>query len=49
LAAALRGREPAIVGRIEDEAVLLDPRTVDQRDDAAVAGAIRAAFADTYP
>jgi len=36
LAAALRSGEPPIVARIEDGAVLLDPRTVAPRDDRKV-------------
>jgi L-seryl-tRNA(Ser) seleniumtransferase len=43
LAAALRAASPPVVGRIEDEAVLLDPRTVDPRRDSAVRDTIMAA------
>ena len=42
LARALREADPPIVARVEDGAVLLDPRTVDERDDAHVAAAIAA-------
>ncbi len=44
LAARLRRGLPAVVARIEDDRVLLDPRTVDPRDDAAVAAALRSAI-----
>jgi L-seryl-tRNA(Ser) seleniumtransferase len=40
LAARLRMGSPAVVARIEDGAVLFDPRTVDPRHDKAVADAI---------
>ncbi|MGI8926211.1 MAG: L-seryl-tRNA(Sec) selenium transferase [Tepidiformaceae bacterium] len=40
VARALRSGDPAIVARVQDGAVLLDPRTVDPREDGAVAGAI---------
>ncbi|HEX6031584.1 MAG TPA: L-seryl-tRNA(Sec) selenium transferase [Tepidiformaceae bacterium] len=44
LAAVLRAGAPPIVGRIHDDALLLDPRTVDPKDDGpiekAVAGAV---------
>jgi L-seryl-tRNA(Ser) seleniumtransferase len=43
VAARLRAREPAIVGRIADGAVLLDPRTVDPADDRLVERAVREA------
>ena len=45
LAARLRRGTPPIVARIEHGRVLLDPRTVDQRDDAAVAAAVQTALA----
>ncbi len=45
LAARLRRGSPAVVARIEDDRVLLDPRTVDPREDAAVASALRVALA----
>lgn len=41
-AARLRGGTPAIVGRISEGEVLLDPRTVDPRHDALVSGRLRA-------
>jgi len=40
LSRALRACDPPVVARIEDGAVLLDPRTVDPADDAFVRGAI---------
>jgi L-seryl-tRNA(Ser) seleniumtransferase len=40
LAAALRAGAPPIVGRIHDDALLLDPRTVDPKDDANVETAL---------
>ena len=43
LLAALRAGEPAVVGRIEDDRVVLDLRTVDPRADAALTTAIRVA------
>jgi L-seryl-tRNA(Ser) seleniumtransferase len=43
LAAALRAGDPAVVGRIRDDAVLLDPRTVaDDEEDALVAAVLAA-------
>ena len=42
LLAALRSGDPAIIGRITDDAVLLDLRTVEPRDDRRVAAAVRA-------
>ena len=38
-AVRLRAGDPPVIGRVESGAVLLDLRTVDQRDDAAFAGA----------
>jgi L-seryl-tRNA(Ser) seleniumtransferase len=46
LAARLRAGEPAVVGRVEHGAVLLDLRTVDPADDAALADAVARALAD---
>jgi L-seryl-tRNA(Ser) seleniumtransferase len=43
LAAALRGGDPAVVGRIEDGRVLLDPRTLAPDELDAAAAAVRAA------
>ncbi len=42
LLAALRARPQPIIGRIEDERVLLDPRTTLPEQDAAVIAALRA-------
>ncbi len=39
--AALRSGSPAIIGRIEDDRVLLDLRTIDPADDARVVAAAR--------
>ena len=36
LAEVLRRQDPPIVGRISENILLLDPRSVDPRDDAAV-------------
>lgn len=44
LAGRLRNGPVAVVGRIEHESVLLDPRTVDPRDDGLVAKAITSAL-----
>ena len=44
-AAALRRGAPAIVARVERGNLVLDPRTVDERDDAAVAAALPSALA----
>ncbi len=41
LAAALRGATPPIIGRIESDAFQLSPRTVLEREDAAVLAALR--------
>lgn len=43
LAARLRAGTPAVVGRIEDGAVLLDLRTIDPADDADLVAALRTA------
>jgi L-seryl-tRNA(Ser) seleniumtransferase len=45
VARRLRLGEPPVVGRIEADALLLDPRTVDPRDDAALVAALKAALA----
>lgn len=42
LSAMLRRRDPPVVARIERDQLLLDPRTVDPRDDGAVIDAVRA-------
>ncbi len=39
---ALRAGDPAVVARIDDDRVVLDLRTVDPRDDDALAGAVSA-------
>ncbi|MGE3074388.1 MAG: L-seryl-tRNA(Sec) selenium transferase [Dehalococcoidia bacterium] len=44
LAARLRRADVPVIGRIEREAVLLDPRTVDPRDDELVARAVTSAL-----
>jgi len=44
LLAALRSGTPGIVGRVVDDAVLLDLRTVDPDDDVVIAPAVRAAL-----
>ena len=45
LAARLRAGDPAVVGRVEHGAVLLDLRTVAAEDDTALAGAVARALA----
>jgi L-seryl-tRNA(Ser) seleniumtransferase len=45
LLARLRAATPAVVGRVERGAVLLDLRSVDPADDAALSAAIGAALA----
>jgi len=45
LARRLREGEPPIIGRIEDDAILLDLRTVDPGDDARLAAALARALA----
>ena len=44
LAARLRTGDPAVVGRVQDGAVLLDLRTIDPADDAALGGALTRAL-----
>ncbi len=46
LARQLRQCETPVVGRIEDGLLLLDPRTVDRRDEAALVDAVRSAVAE---
>jgi len=45
LTSALRAGSPAVVGRVADDAVLLDLRTVDPDEDEALAGALGMALA----
>jgi L-seryl-tRNA(Ser) seleniumtransferase len=45
LARRLRAHEPPVVARIERDAVLLDPRTVEPREDRVVIEALRGALA----
>ena len=44
LARRLRLGDPPVVGRVEHDRLLLDPRTVDPRDDAALLRAVRSAL-----
>ena len=44
LAAALRTGEPPVVGRIQDDRLLLDPRTLDDVEVDAAARAVLAAL-----
>jgi L-seryl-tRNA(Ser) seleniumtransferase len=44
LAARLRSGDPAVVGRVDDDGVRLDLRTVDPSDDASLAGALATAL-----
>ena len=44
LAARLRAGDPPVVGRIEDDRLLLDPRTLTDQDVETVAAAVRAAM-----
>ena len=46
LAAHLRAGDPAVVGRVEHGAVLLDLRTIDPVDDVVLGGALAAALAE---
>jgi L-seryl-tRNA(Ser) seleniumtransferase len=46
IAARLRTGEPPVIGRVEHGAVLLDLRTIDPTDDAALAGALVRAVGD---
>jgi L-seryl-tRNA(Ser) seleniumtransferase len=41
----LREGEPSVVGRVQDERLLLDPRTVSPDEEAALTAAVRAAAA----
>jgi L-seryl-tRNA(Ser) seleniumtransferase len=44
LAKRLRLGDPPIIARIEDNRLLLDPRTVDPREDSALIRAVKAAL-----
>jgi L-seryl-tRNA(Ser) seleniumtransferase len=46
LARRLRAGDPPVVGRIESDALLLDPRTVAPREDAELIAAVKRALAD---
>ena len=46
LARRLRAGEPPVVGRIESDALLLDPRTVAPAEDAILVTAVKKALAD---
>ena len=46
LAQRLRQGDPSVVARVEREALLLDPRTVDPEDDTAIVSALRRALPD---
>ncbi|HEY5640173.1 MAG TPA: L-seryl-tRNA(Sec) selenium transferase, partial [Dehalococcoidia bacterium] len=46
LAGRLRAGEPPVVGRIEGDALLLDPRTVAPEEDAELVAAVKSALAD---
>ena len=48
-AGALRRASPPVVGRIEQDTVLLDPRTVLPEEDDAMLAACRAALAAVLP
>ncbi|GAO04396.1 L-seryl-tRNA(Sec) selenium transferase [Anaeromyxobacter sp. PSR-1] len=45
LAARLRRGDPPVVGRIEEDRVVLDPRTVMPGEDEALVAAVRGALA----
>ena len=47
MARRLRLGEPPVIGRVEHDQLLLDPRTVDTREDKALAAAVKAALAAT--
>lgn len=49
LARRLRAGSPAVMARIEDERVLLDPRTIPHESDADLAGAVVASLATAAP
>jgi L-seryl-tRNA(Ser) seleniumtransferase len=49
LLAVLRAGDPAVIGRVADNAVLLDLRTVEPADDAALMEAIRVALEAASP
>jgi L-seryl-tRNA(Ser) seleniumtransferase len=45
IAALLRHGDPPVIGRVEEGALVLDPRTVSPGEDAELVGALRAALA----
>ena len=47
LAARLRAGDPPVIGRVEDDAVVLDLRTIDPADDATLAAALERALGHT--
>ena len=49
LLGALRAGEPAVIGRIEHDRVILDLRTVDPADDAVLATVLRSSLTATAP
>jgi L-seryl-tRNA(Ser) seleniumtransferase len=49
IAAGLRHADTPVLGRVDDGAVLLDPRTVLPEQDAAVAAALRRVLSDARP
>jgi L-seryl-tRNA(Ser) seleniumtransferase len=49
LAAALRGGDPPVVGRVERGRLLLDPRTLSEAELPQVAEAVRRALTDHLP
>jgi len=46
LAERLRTQSPLVIARIEDETLLLDPRTVPPEDDHLIMAALQSAFKD---
>jgi L-seryl-tRNA(Ser) seleniumtransferase len=46
LAASLRAQDPPVVGRVEHERLLLDPRTVQPSEDTALVRAVKKALAE---
>jgi L-seryl-tRNA(Ser) seleniumtransferase len=43
-AAALRRADPPVLARVRDDAVVLDPRTLEPEDEACVEAALKACF-----